>query len=111
MPTDHSVWPDNCQCIVDNGKQSAGTCQYQSVNGIEGKLLGTSPTQHIELLPQHHNLGLKRSTRPKKRSTIIPKNNLLHSDIEQQHRPILCQPATGSDLRQGHPPSRSPYLG
>ena len=66
MPTDHSVWPDNCQCIIDNGKQSAGTSQYQSVNRIEGKLLGTSPTQHIELLPQHHNLRLKRSTRPEK---------------------------------------------
>src|SRR6516162_9792495 len=52
-------------------------------------------------------ISASSAARDRKRSTIIPKNNLLHSDIEQQHGPILCQPATGSDLRQGQgPPSR-----
>jgi hypothetical protein len=46
-------------------------------------------------------ISASSAARDRKRSAIIPKNNLLHPDIKQQHRPILCQPATGSDLRQG----------
>ena len=65
VPTDHSVWPDNCQCIIDIGKQSADPSQYQSVNREKWEFLGTSPPQHIELLPQNQNLCLKRSSRPK----------------------------------------------
>jgi len=61
MPTDHSVWPDNCQSIIDGGKQSVDPSQYQPVNRDEAQ-----PPQHIEWLPQHHNLCLKRSTRPEK---------------------------------------------
>ena len=42
VPTDHSVWPDNCQCIIDIGKQSADPSQYQSVNRETWEFLGTS---------------------------------------------------------------------
>jgi hypothetical protein len=64
VPTDHGVRSDDCKCIIHLGKQSADDSQYQFVNQDEGKLLGISPAQHIDLLPQHHNLYLKRNSRP-----------------------------------------------
>ncbi len=51
VPTDHGVRSDNCQCIIDLGKQSADTSQYQSVNQTEGESPGTSSPQYIDLLP------------------------------------------------------------
>jgi len=63
-PTNHGVRSDDCKCIIHLGKQSADASQYQSVNRDEGRLLGISPAQHIDLLPQHHNLYLKRNSRP-----------------------------------------------
>jgi len=51
------------------------------------RCLGTSPTQHIELLPQHHNLRLKRSTRPEK----------VDNHPKKQSAPLSHRAATSSD--------------
>src|ERR1035437_9221854 len=52
-------------------------------------------------VPQCVKISASSAARDRKRSMTIPKTSLHKSDIEQQHRPILCQPPTGLDLRQG----------
>jgi hypothetical protein len=65
VPADHGIGSDNCKCIIHLGKQAADASQYQSVNRDERRSPGTSPSQYIDLLPQHQNLCLKCSSRPK----------------------------------------------
>jgi hypothetical protein len=56
----------NRVCIIHVGKQSADATQYQPSDRGKWRSLGISPPQHIDLLLKHHNLCLKRSTRPEK---------------------------------------------
>ena len=64
VPTDHGVRSDYGKCIITLGKQSADASQYQPVNRPKWTSLGTGTPQHIDLLPQHHNLCLERCARP-----------------------------------------------
>jgi hypothetical protein len=64
VPTDHSVRSDNCKCIIHLGKQPADASEYQPVNRPKWKSLGIGPPQHVDSLPQHHNLCLERYSRP-----------------------------------------------
>jgi hypothetical protein len=44
-------------------------------------------------------ISASSATRDRNRSITIPKISLLKSNIEKQHRPILCQPPVGLNLR------------
>ena len=46
----------------DQGQADAS--QYQPVNRPKWTSLGIGTPQHIDLLPQHHNLCLERCARP-----------------------------------------------
>jgi hypothetical protein len=65
VPTDYGLRSDDCKCAIHLGKQSADASQYQPVNRHKSKSLRISASQHIDLLPQHQNLCLKRNLRPR----------------------------------------------
>src|SRR6516164_9008883 len=101
--------PARCQRITVSGRTIANALLTMGNNRqappnislsieLKGSFLGQARRSTLSCCL---STTVSSAARDRKRSTIIPKNNLLHSDIEQQHRPILCQPATGSDLRQG----------
>src|SRR6516164_3691735 len=103
--------PERCQRITVSGRTIAnalltmGNSRQAPANislsmELKGSFLGQARRSTLSCCLST-TISASSAARDRKRSTIIPKNNLLHSDIEQQHRPILCQPATGSDLRQG----------
>src|SRR6516165_1189989 len=104
--------PARCQRITVSGRTIANALLTMGNNRqappnislsmeLKGSFLGQARRSTLSCCLST-TISASSAARDRKRSTIIPKNNLLHSDIEQQHRPILCQPATGSDLRQGH---------
>src|SRR6516162_398070 len=103
--------PERCQRITVSGRTIAnasltmGNSRQAPANislsmELKGSFLGQARRSTLSCCLST-TISASSAARDRKRSTITPKNNLLHSDIEQQHRPILCQSA-GSDLRQGH---------
>jgi hypothetical protein len=64
MPADNGVRLDDCQRVANSREQPIEPNEYQSIDGIEGELLWSSPSQDDYLLPQRPNLCLKRCPRP-----------------------------------------------
>jgi hypothetical protein len=64
MPTNNSVRLNDRQSIANSRKQPIEPNEYQSVDGIEGELLWSSPPQDVYLLPQGQNLSLEHYPRP-----------------------------------------------
>src|SRR5206468_6791312 len=98
MPTDHGVRSDNCQCIIDLGKQSADTSNISLSNKLKGARRGLARCITL-ICCLKTRISASSSARDRNRSTTILKISLHKSNIEQQNRPILCQPPAGLDLR------------
>src|SRR3989304_3538995 len=64
MPADNGVRLNDRQRIANSREQPIETNEYQSVDGIEGVFLWSSPPQDVYLLPQRPNLCLERCPRP-----------------------------------------------
>jgi hypothetical protein len=64
MPADKGVRLNDRQSIANSREQPIETNEYQSVDGTEGELLGSSPPQDVYLLPQRPDLCLKHCPRP-----------------------------------------------
>src|SRR5882724_7474733 len=99
------VRSDNCQCIIDLGKQSADTSQDQSVNQTEGGSPGTARRSTL-ICCLKTRISASSSARGRNRPTTTLKISLYNSNIEQQHRPILDQPPADwiydRDTGRGH---------
>jgi hypothetical protein len=64
VPADKGVRLNDRQSIANSREQPIETNKYQSVDGTEGELLGSSPPQNVYLLPQRPDLCLKHCPRP-----------------------------------------------
>ena len=88
--------------MIHLGKKPADAAQYQPVNRRKSKSPGIGTPQHIDLLPQHHDLCLERCARPQQ-IDHRPKDQFTQINVELQHRPILNQrPADWIDDRDSY---------
>jgi hypothetical protein len=98
VPTDHSVWPDNCQCIIDIGNSRQIAPNIGLSIETNGSLFGQARRSTLSCCPKT-KISASSAARDRNRSTDILKISLHRSNIRLQHRPILDQLPAGMDLR------------
>src|SRR6266850_2612102 len=59
MPSDDRLWLDNGDGVQQRRKQAIEPDEDQSVGDRESRLRGNAPAQHVQLMPQHNDLGLQ----------------------------------------------------
>jgi len=63
MPPDDRLWPDNGDGVHYRRKQAIEPNEEQSVGYRKFRLRGNAPAQHVQLMPQDDDLGLKSRLR------------------------------------------------
>ncbi|HEY4721641.1 MAG TPA: hypothetical protein VII92_07335, partial [Anaerolineae bacterium] len=109
MPADNGVRLNDRQRIANSREQPIETNEYQSVDGIEGVFLWSSPPQDVYLLPQRPNLCLERCPRPEQVDDR-PTNKSAKIPHPTTGLPDSRLTASRIGLRQGHGSHSSDHL-
>jgi hypothetical protein len=59
MPSDDGLWLDNRHSVQHRGKQAIEPDEEQTVRHRQPRLRGHALAQHIQLMPQQHDLGFQ----------------------------------------------------
>jgi hypothetical protein len=80
MPSDDRLWLDNGDGVQQRRKQAMEPDEEQSVGYRQLRLRGNPPAQHVQLMPQQHDLGFQPYPSPKRRYQDVKKQ-----DQERDH--------------------------
>ena len=81
MPSDDGLRLDNRHSVQHRRKQAIEPDEEQSVGHRQFRLRGNAPAQHIQLMPQQHDLGFQPRLRLERRDQDVEEQ-----DQERDHR-------------------------
>ena len=73
MPPDDRLWLDNGDGVQHRRKQAIEPDEEQSVGHRQFRLRGNPPAQHVQLMPQHDDLGFQPRLRLERRDHDVEK--------------------------------------
>jgi hypothetical protein len=88
MPAQHGVRLNDRDGAPQRRKQSAQPNEKQPVGGCQPRPRGSLSAKHVQLMPQHRNLGLQLRLRPERRGQHVHKQP---EEVEHQAYPSLSR--------------------